>query len=77
MDAENCRSLAFDGDKQIGECEYEKVGDDFCIYHTGVREEYGGRGIAKRLVYKVIEQAERDCMNLTATCSYAKKVLES
>ena len=76
MDAENSRSLAFDGDQQIGECEYDKADGDFCIYHTAVREEYKGKGIARRLVYKVIEQAERECMNITATCSYAKKVLQ-
>ncbi len=34
------------------------------------------RSIAKRLVYKVMEQAERDCVNVTATCSYARKVIE-
>ena len=31
---------------------------------------------AKRLVYKLLEEAERNCVDVTATCSYAMKVLE-
>ena len=76
MDEAGGRSLAYDGDKVVGECEYVQKGDSWVIVHTGVRTEYEGKGIAKRLVYKVIEAAERKHVTLEATCSYALKVLE-
>ncbi len=75
MDADNCRSLAMDGDKPIGECEYQVTADGWNIYHTGVNPEYEGKGIAKRLVYKVIEAGEKNKVNIGATCSYARKIL--
>ena len=55
---DNCnRSTAYIDEKQIGECEYSVSGNVWTITHTGVRPEYGGRGIAKKLVLKVIEAA--------------------
>lgn len=75
MDTENHRSAAYDGDKEIGECEYSADENGWCIYHTGVRDSYEGKGIARRLVYKVLEASERAGATLTATCSYAVKVL--
>jgi predicted GNAT family acetyltransferase len=65
-----------DGDKIIGECEYQVTEKGWNIYHTGVRPEYGGKGIAKRLVYKVLEEAERSCAGTMASCSYARKILD-
>ena len=76
MDAENCRSIALDGDNIIGECQYDVTENVWNIYHTGVKPEYNGKGIAKRLVYKVIEEAERNAACIDATCSYAIKILE-
>ena len=73
---ENCRSVAFDGDKEIGECDYQVAEGGWNIYHTEVIQEYGSRGIARRLVYKVIEEAERSKVKIGATCSYALKILE-
>ncbi len=75
MEPKNCRSVAFDGDKMIGECDYQESDAGWCIYHTEVDSEYGGKGIAKRLVYAVIEAAERKKVGVSATCSYAVKVL--
>ena len=76
LDSENNRSIATHGGKEIGECVYEVTESGYNIYHTGVSLDHQGKGIAKRLVYKVIEEAERGCINVTATCSYARKVLE-
>lgn len=75
MDLENCRSVALDGEKVIGECDYEVSGDSWTIYHTEVSEAHGGRGIARRLVYKVIESAEKGKLSVEATCSYAAKII--
>ncbi|MBR4574881.1 MAG: GNAT family N-acetyltransferase [Lachnospiraceae bacterium] len=46
------------------------------IVHTGVAPEYEGKGIAKRLVFKVAEEAEKRKLKLIPVCSYAVKVLE-
>ena len=74
-DKENSRSIAFVDDKTVGECDYEKTQNGWVIYHTEVDEKYTGKGIAKRLVYRLIEQAERSKTDVSATCSYAAKVL--
>lgn len=76
FEKDRCRSVALDGESEIGECEYAIEGDKWCIYHTGVREGYEGKKIAKRLVFKVLEEAERNGVKIDASCSYAKKVIE-
>ncbi|MCR5502072.1 MAG: GNAT family N-acetyltransferase [Lachnospiraceae bacterium] len=83
LDPENNRSVAYPASgsapgepvRQIGECDYRITEDGWVIYHTEVSPEYGGRGIAKRLVYKVIEAAERAGAKVIPTCSYAAKIL--
>lgn len=74
-DAENCRSIALDEDRLIGECVYRETAEGWEIIHTEVLPEYGGKGIAKRLVYKVTEAAERKGFRVIPLCSYAAKVL--
>ncbi len=72
---DNNRSAAYDGEKLIGECDYDVTSEGRLIYHTGVAPEYAGRGIAKRLVYKILETAERNGVKVLATCSYAAGIL--
>ena len=74
-DKENSRSIAFYSDKIIGECDYEENENGWVIYHTEVDEKYTGKGIAKRLVHKLIQEAERSNNAIDATCSYAAKIL--
>ena len=50
--------------------------EGWVIFHTEVSPEYGKKGIAKRLVYKVTEEAEKRKISLIPTCSYAVKVLK-
>ena len=76
FDQDKCRSVAIDNGKEIGECVYQATESGWNIYHTGVSPEYQGKGIAKRLVYKVLEEAERGCVSIVATCSYARKIIE-
>ena len=61
---------------QIGECDYRDTPDGRVIYHTEVAPAYGGKSIARRLVYKVIESAEHAHLPIIPTCSYARKVME-
>ena len=76
FDEENNRSVACAGSRQIGECDFDVTAEGWCIYHTEVDEEYGGKGIAKRLVYAILEQADRKGIAIKASCSYAMKVIE-
>ena len=69
------RSAAYDRGKQIGECEYEDSGDRWVITHTGVSEAYEGKGIARKLVLKVIEAARAKGVMICPLCPYAKKLM--
>lgn len=77
LDENGSRSVAYDGDKQISECDYDVTTNGWVIYHTEVDPAYGGKGIAKRLVYKIVEAAERAGTTVIPTCSYAAKVLDT
>ena len=70
------QSTAYDGDKQIGECQYsvDREGK-WVIIHTGVRPAYNGRGIAKRLVEQVIEVARERGVKVIPVCSYAQRMM--
>lgn len=69
------RSVAYDSNKQIGECDFEETNDIWNITHTEVDSAYQGQGIAKRLVESVIQNAQILNKKLEATCSYAKKLI--
>lgn len=71
------RAVAYDNDIEIGECEFKELKDTWNIIHTVVDSKYQGQGIAKILVKCVIENSEKCNKNLTAECSYAKKILET
>ena len=72
------QALAYDGNKPIGECQYDvdSLGK-WIIVHTGVRPEYNGRGIAKRLVESVIEAAREHGTKIIPLCSYAQHLMTS
>lgn len=74
---EENRAVAYDGETEIGECEFKEMGDTWNIVHTGVNSEYQGKGIAKKLVNCVIKNAEEYSKNIIAECSYAIKILKS
>lgn len=70
------QALAYDGDRTIGECRYnvDRAGR-WVIMHTGVRPEYNGRGIAKRLVESIIEAARERGARIIPVCSYAQRLM--
>ena len=71
------RSVALNDDNIIGCCQYKEEKNVWSITHTVVKQEYGGRGIAKRLVLAVIEEARKQNKKINPICSYAKKMMES
>lgn len=75
FDEANNQSLAFVGEQNVGECQYEIKDGSWYIMHTGVRPEFGGRGIARMLVDKVVEEANKRNVKVISICSYAQKVI--
>lgn len=70
------KSVAYDDNIQIGECDFIEIENCWNIVHTEVDNSYQGRGIARKLVEKVIENAKENNKKVIAECSYAKKILE-
>lgn len=73
---EKNRSLALDGEKKVGKAIFVDEGDVWRINKTIVDKEYGGQGIARRLVDKIVEEAEKADKKLSSSCSYSTKVFE-
>lgn len=73
---EENKSVAYDDNKQVGECDFIEKGDTWNIVHTEVDDAYQGQGIARKLVECIIENAKKYNKKLIADCSYAKIVLE-
>lgn len=72
----NNKSIAYDNDMKVGECEFIEQEEYWNIIHTEVSDLYQGQGIARKLVESVIENAKKFKKNIIAECSYAKKVIE-
>lgn len=73
---EQNKSVAYDDNIQIGECDFIETENCWNIVHTEVDNSYQGQGIARKLVEKVIENAKENNKKVIAECSYAKKILE-
>lgn len=69
------KSIALDNDFLIGECAYIVNDNTWNIIHTTVNSNYQGQGIAKLLVLKVLENAEKNNIKVIADCSYAKQII--
>ncbi len=72
---EEKKSEAWLEEKKIGECCFTASEGQWGIYHTEVDPAYGHKGIAKRLVYAILQEAERKGGSVSATCSYAAGLL--
>ena len=73
---EEDKSVAYDDNKQVGECDFIEKEDTWNIVHTEVDDAYQGQGIARKLVECVIQNAKKANKKIIADCSYAKIVLE-
>ena len=76
FESERDRSAAYIDGEFVGECDFTVDGSNWIITHTGVDSAFGGRGIAKMLVLKVIEEARRQKVMIVPVCSYAKHMME-
>ena len=55
---------------QIAELDFAINGDVINAYHTGVRKEYEGQGIAGKLFDKLVSYAREHGYKIIPTCSY-------
>ena len=75
FEQEHNQAAAYDGERNVGVCQYQALPDRWIINHTFTEPEYGGQGIARNMVECVKKQAAQRQVRLEATCWYAKKVL--
>ncbi|WP_242826675.1 GNAT family N-acetyltransferase [Levyella massiliensis] len=69
------RAAAYDGETEIGESTYSPSEDMWIIDHTLVDATYGGKGIAGKLVAKLVEKArEKDIKNSSPVHLREKRV---
>ena len=73
---ESLQASAYDGEKLIGKCQYRINGDNWVIYHTDVDKEYGGQGIALRLLQAIVVKAKEEGKRIKPECSYVRHVFE-
>ena len=71
------RSVALNSGNIIGYCQYTEQDNVWSITHTVVKQEFSGRGIAKRLVLTIIDEARKQNKKINPICSYVKKMMES
>lgn len=69
-EAERCRTVALDGDQEIGYACYSPEGEQWVMDHTEVLPAYGGRGIAGDLVDLLVDQARTAGKKIVPACSY-------
>jgi len=76
-DGKKGRFVIYYEDKYAGEMTYTWAGKNkFIIDHTGVEEEFGGKGLAKKLVMKGVEFAREKEVKIIPLCPYAKMRFE-
>ena len=76
FDKDNNKSIAYDSNAKIGECDYIETEETWNIVHTEVSNLYQGQGIARKLVENIIENANKYNRKIIADCSYAKKIID-
>ncbi|MDD8055163.1 MAG: GNAT family N-acetyltransferase [Thomasclavelia ramosa] len=75
-DPQKDRAAAYDDGKFIGESTYSKSDKLWIIDHTFVEGNYGGQGIATKLVAKLVDEARKGGIKIIPLCPFAKREFE-
>ena len=67
------RATAYDETTEIGVCTFSEEGKTWTIEHTYVEPSYRDKGIADKLVEKVVTEAQAKGMKINPVCSYARE----
>ncbi|MBE0651344.1 MAG: N-acetyltransferase [Bacteroidales bacterium] len=71
------RFVLYDDEVFAGEITYAWSGEGKIIVdHTGVEEQFGGKGYGKLLVMKIVEFAREKHIKIVPVCSFAQKVFD-
>jgi predicted GNAT family acetyltransferase/uncharacterized Fe-S cluster protein YjdI len=71
------RFVMYDNDEFAGEMTYVWAGTSkFIIDHTGVEEDFSGRGLGRQLVLRAVEYARNNALKILPLCPFAKKVFD-
>lgn len=70
------RAVAYDGDREVGECTFTRSDSRWVIEHTEVDPLYNGSGIAGKLVDEVARNARETGVKILPLCSYARKRMQ-
>ncbi|WPP48723.1 GNAT family N-acetyltransferase [Catalinimonas niigatensis] len=71
------RFVIYDHDAFAGEMTYVWAGESrFIIDHTGIEENFIGRGLGKQLVMKAVAYARNNDLKILPLCPFAKKVFD-
>ncbi len=71
------RFVIYENDKFVGEMTYTWAGKSkFIIDHTGVDENFNGKGFGKKLVMKSVEFARNNDLKILPLCPFAKKIFD-
>lgn len=69
------RFVIYEDEKFAGEMTFTWAGKTkFIIDHTGIEEEFGGKGFGKQLVLKSVEFARKENIKIIPLCPFAKSV---
>lgn len=74
---ERSRFVLRDGAAEIGEEQYLDAAGERILFHTLVSEEYGGQGLASRLVQQVVEETIAAGLAVVPVCPYVQAWLPS
>lgn len=71
------RFIIYENENFAGEMTYTWAGSEkFIIDHTGVGEEFSGKGYGRQLVMEAVEFARKEKVRILPLCPYAKKVFD-
>lgn len=71
------RWVIYEDENEAGEMTFTWAGESkFIIDHTGVNENYNGKGYGKQLVMEAIDFARQNNLKIIPLCPYAKKVMD-
>jgi hypothetical protein len=76
VDATDENRFVIRGDRGLeAELVYRAHGDRLVLIHTGVPEEWGGRGIGARLVRAAMDRARAEHLTVVPWCPFARRWL--
>ncbi|MEQ8474359.1 MAG: GNAT family N-acetyltransferase [Marinoscillum sp.] len=71
------RFVIYENDQEAGEMTFVWAGDSrFIIDHTGVEENFNGKGFGKKLVMEAVQYARSNDKKILPLCPFAKKVFD-